>query len=167
MSTTSIRPARAGDLPFIRTMLYEAAFWRPDTERPTMDEALRRPELAVYLDGWGRPGDQGLIAHAAEQPTGAVWVRCFDDRSHGYGYIDQHTPELTIAVHPRHRRQGIARALLLAMLTHLGRAGVAAVSLSVEDENPARLLYEQQGFSVHARSAAATTMIRRVDAHRA
>jgi ribosomal protein S18 acetylase RimI-like enzyme len=164
MSAASIRPARAADLPFMRAMLYEAAFWRPDSDRPGIDEALRHPELAVYLDGWGRPGDLGLIAHVGGHPTGAVWVRSFLDQSHGYGYIDEHTPELTIAVRPQHRRQGIARALLQAMLAQLGRNGIEAVSLSVEDDNPARALYVQQGFGVHARSTGAATLIRRVDA---
>jgi len=160
MPASSLRPARASDLAFLRSMLHEAAFWRPDSERPPLDEALRDPHLAVYLDGWGRDGDRGRIAEQDGDPLGAVWVRRFDDEAHGYGYVAEAIPELTIAVAPGHRRQGIGRALLEAVLADLRRDGTAAVSLSVETDNPARTLYEQVGFTLHRRETGAVTLIR-------
>lgn len=160
LPATSLRPARVSDLPFLRSMLYEAAFWRPDSERPPLEVALRDPHLAVYLDGWGRVGDRGRIVEQEDGPVGAVWVRFFDDEAHGYGYVAAAIPELTIAVAPGHRRQGIGGALLDAILDDLRRHGTGAVSLSVETDNPARTLYEQVGFTLHRRETGAVTLIR-------
>lgn len=160
MSTLAILPLDTEDLPFARQMLFEAAFWRPDSERPPRDETLQRPDLAVYLEGWGRPGDHGLIAHVSDQPAGAVWVRHFDQHRHGYGYIDDRTPELTLAVAASFRRRGIARCLLIALIVQQRLAGTERLSLSVEDDNPARILYEQLGFTVHQAKGGARTMVR-------
>jgi hypothetical protein len=97
LPSLAILPFGAEELPFARQMPYEAAFWRPGLERPPLEEALERPDLAGDLDG-GQPGDRGLIARVSDQPVGAVWVRRFDRDRHGYGYVDERTPELTLAV---------------------------------------------------------------------
>jgi len=159
-TTLAILPVDAHDLPFLRTMLYEAAFWRPDSPLPPLEEALGDPTLAVYLEEWGRPGDHGLVAHVCGSPAGAVWVRRFDEHRHGYGFVDADTPELTIAVAPAFRRRGLARCLLSAMIAQQRLAGTSRLSLSVEDDNPARTLYEQHGFVTHDAADGARTMTR-------
>ena len=155
-----IVPAEVADLPFLRRMLYEAAFWRAEQDRPPLDDALIQPELAVYLDGWGRHGDVGLIAHIAERPAGAVWVRNFDRDRHGYGYLDDRTPELTLAVAPPYRRRGIGGQLLARLLADPRLWDTARVSLSVEADNPAVSLYEHAGFEVVEEDGGAMTMVR-------
>ena len=155
-----IVPAGVADLPFLRRMLYEAACWRGDAQRPPLDDALAQPELAVYLDGWGRPGDVGLIAHVEAGPAGAVWVRRFDRHRHGYGYLDAHTPELTLAVAQPYRRQGIGGQLVARLLADPRLRGTARVSLSMEADNPAVALYEHAGFEVVERGGGALTMVR-------
>jgi hypothetical protein len=72
MTSFSILPVTAADLPFVREMLHGAAFWRDTAGAPPVEEALRRPELARYVDGWGRPGDAGLVARVGDDPAGAV-----------------------------------------------------------------------------------------------
>lgn len=160
MQNLSLRPISNDDLTFARQMLYEAAFWRGEADAAPADEALQRSDLARYIEGWGRPGDRGLIARVSEAPTGAVWVRLFDDADHGYGYIDNQTPELSIAVAKDHRRCGIGRSLLTAMLAQACLDGVARVSLSVEKDNPARSLYASVGFVPTGTVGDAVTMIR-------
>ena len=160
VTTLSILPADLQALPFLGAMLYEAAFWRPGSPRPPPEEALGDPTLAVYLEGWGRPGDHGLVAHVRGSPVGAVWVRHFDEHRHGYGFVDADTPELTIAVSPASRRRGLARCLLSAIIAEQRLAGTRRLSLSVEDDNPARTLYEQHGFVTHDAAEGARTMIR-------
>ena len=155
-----IVPAGVADLPFLRRMLYEAACWRDDLQRPPIDDVLAVPEVAVYLDGWGRPGDVGLIAHVAAAPAGAVWVRRFDRHRHGYGYLDAHTPELTLAVAQPYRRQGIGGQLVARLLADPRLRGTSRVSLSVEADNPAVALYEHAGFEVVDRARGALTMVR-------
>ena len=52
-----------------------------------------------------------------------------------------------VAVHPNHRRQGIARALTIHALKHLGRMGDSEVWLQVRHNNPSAIhLYQSVGF---------------------
>lgn len=158
MTSLSLQPIRADDLSFVGEMLRAAAFWRDTGAAPPVADLLREPDLALYLEGWGRPGDAGLLARVEGAPVGAVWVRRFRDDLHGYGYLDVATPELSIAVAEGRRGCGIGRCLLTAMLVQLRLSGVARVSLSVEDDNPARALYERVGFVPVRAADGATTM---------
>lgn len=160
MPTLSLLPIVYDDLPFVRTMLYEAAFWRSTSNAPPLNEALRQPELAGYVDGWGRHGDQGLIARIETTPVGAVWIRRFTDDDHGYGYLDEDTPELSIAVETDQRGIGIGRCLGTAMLTQARLNGITRISLSVENDNPARSLYDDLGFMPVAAVGGSVTMAR-------
>jgi ribosomal protein S18 acetylase RimI-like enzyme len=119
-------------------MLYEAFAWRGDPRFPPLDEALARPEIARYVDGWGRAGDVGVVAHG---DVGAAWVRLFTDDDHGYGFVAADIPELSIGVAKEARGRGVGTALLEELLTRVGN-----VSLSVETDNPAVRLYERLGF---------------------
>ncbi len=163
MTSLAILPITAADVGFLEAMLVEAAYWRQDTPRPPVAEVLHDPDLAVYLEGWGRRGDHGLVARVSDGPAGAVWVRSFDRDRHGYGYVDDRIPELTIAVDAPHRRRGIARCLMSSMLAHQRLNGVPAVSLSVERENPAVTLYAQLGFEVHEQTSSDQTMVCRLE----
>lgn len=143
-------------------MVYEAAFWRGESGDPSVDEALGKPDLARYVEDWGRPGDRGLVARVGGASMGAVWVRLFDDQEHGYGYIDDQTPELSIGVVEEHRGRGIGRCLLTAMFAQARLDGFAGLSLSVEADNPARSLYEGLGFMPVDTADGALTMARRL-----
>jgi ribosomal-protein-alanine N-acetyltransferase len=58
----------------------------------------------------------------------------------------------TIAVDRPHRRQGLATRLMRRVMMEAARRGAARATLEVRASNePARLLYEQLGFSVTAR----------------
>jgi ribosomal protein S18 acetylase RimI-like enzyme len=141
-------------------MLYEAATWRPGSLRPSVEEVLSDPEVAVYISGWGRPGDEGLIAEAAAgEPVGAAWYRLFSQDAHGFGFVNEATPEVTIAVREAFRGRGIGTALLDGLIACARRRGLPALSLSVEPDNPAVHLYERTAFRV-VQSGKALTMIR-------
>ena len=156
-----IRDASPGDVPFLRAMLYEAAYWRPETPRPDIDAALAQPHLAKLLEEWGtRPGDTAVIAVAQDgTPTGAAWYRFWTDADHSYGYVDELTPEIGIGVVREYRRQGIGRALLRALLDRALASGLQRVSLSVETDNPAQHLYTALGFQTIGTLGTAYTMI--------
>ncbi len=73
-------------------MLYEAARWNPDWPREPMEEVLAEPMLTRFHQGWGRPGDAGVIAELDGVPVGAAWYRLFCVEEPGYGFVDKKIP---------------------------------------------------------------------------
>jgi ribosomal protein S18 acetylase RimI-like enzyme len=122
---------------------------------------LSTPELGRYVRGWGRPDDVGLLAVDAEtgQPVGAAWLRLMTREEAGYGYVDDETPELSIAVLPRYRGKGAGTLLLTRLLGDAERM-YKAISLSVSGDNPAVRLYERLGFEAVSSSGTSLTMKR-------
>ncbi len=133
-----LRDANGDDLSLLRALLLEAAFWRADVARPSIEQVLTDPELARYVEGFGRAGDFGLVAVEGAQPRGAAWWRYFRATAPGYGFVDDATPEVTVAVFPTHRGQGIGTALLTA-LTEVARGrtiGSSALAWSATTPRP-------------------------------
>jgi ribosomal protein S18 acetylase RimI-like enzyme len=103
--------------------------------------------LERYVAGWGRRGDDALVAIDEFQPVGAAWFRLFEADEPGYGFVDENTPELTIAIVPSRRGKGLGEQLLVSLLDRAREEGYARISLSVEADNAAIRLYEQHGFT--------------------
>jgi ribosomal protein S18 acetylase RimI-like enzyme len=154
------RLARDEDFTFLATMLGEAAVWRPSKPTPTGDQVLADPRYAMYLAGWPRRGDYGLVAEQ-HGPLGAAWYRTYTEAIHGYGFVAEDVPELSIAVIATRRREGIGRQLLTELINASVGQGHPALSLSVNDENPARDLYASVGFVEVEKRESSSTMIRR------
>jgi ribosomal protein S18 acetylase RimI-like enzyme len=108
-----IRPIKREDTPFLWEMLYQAIHVTPLAEPPPR-EILLRPEIRRYLQDWGQPHDSGFVAEEplTAEPIGAAWLRLFVGDQKGYGYVDDETPELTVAVVPECRGKGIGTRLL-------------------------------------------------------
>ncbi len=141
----SLRPATLDDVPFLWDMLYYAAHLSEDGV--TSSEAARdHPWLDMWVKDWGRAGDQGVIAFDAvtQRKLGAAWLRLLP-AGFSTGYIDDHTPELAIAVAPECIGQGVGSAML-GMLIESVKGEVPAIVLTVRHGNPARRLYERHGF---------------------
>jgi GNAT superfamily N-acetyltransferase len=135
--------------------------WRPGAPPPTPEALASDPYHARYIGGWGRPGDVAVVADVDGRPVGAAWYRTFSADEPGYGFLDEGTPEISIAVEPEQRGRGVGTALLRALCRRAKRDGLEALSLSVERENPALRLYERIGFVEVEGTADACTM--RVD----
>ena len=159
MKDLRFRPAAAEDFTFLATMLGESAVWRPDKRTPTGDEVLADARYAMYLAGWPRQGDYGLVAEQ-DGPVGAAWYRTFTETSHGHGFVTTDVPELAIAVIASRRHEGIGRRLLADLIEASIAQGYPAISLSVAGDNPARRLYESSGFVPVEQHGTSLTMIR-------
>lgn len=148
MPTTHLRPALDDDRAFLAAMLAEAFNWSPDHPPIPIADLLSSEHIALYVDGWKRAGDVGVIAESATgSPVGAAWYRQYTQASHGYGFVDESTPEITIGVIAGARGRGIGRRLMEDLIQQASGSGLHALSLSVEPHNvPARSLYERLGF---------------------
>ena len=127
-------------------MLYAALAWRPGVELPPVEWVLAHPQVVVFHEGWGRPGDTALVAEENGRRLGVVWYRLFTEAEHGAGYVDEETPELAVAVVDGSRSRGIGRRLMEAVHERAHDDGISRISLSVDPDNPARRLYEALGY---------------------
>ena len=105
------------------------------------------PVVAAHLLGWQRLQDFGFIAERNGPAIGAAWVRQFSSDEEPALYIDEQTPEVSIAVREQARGQGVGQMLLRALIAEAGRRGVG-LCLNVRHDNPALRLYERVGFQV-------------------
>ncbi|RKR93140.1 ribosomal protein S18 acetylase RimI-like enzyme [Micromonospora pisi] len=154
-----LRAATPDDLELLHRLLFEAFNW---ADEPALSRAQMEadPQVMHYVTGWQRPSDFGTVAiDEAGEPLGAVWARVFPADDPGYGFVDVDVPELSMAVLPGHRGQGIGRALLRAVAGQALALGWEQVSLSVEDDNRAASLYASVGFRVVGRNGGSDTMV--------
>jgi len=143
-----LRPVEDHDVRFLRDMLRHAYHWRlsEDSERP----------VYRYVQNWGRPGDAGVIALEGPHAYGAAWYRLFTADEPGFGFVDEQTPELTIAIVPSRRGKGAGKELLEALLARAREDGYAAISLSTDPAQ--RAYYERFGFETVGETPHAVTM---------
>jgi len=144
-----LRQVDRQDTRFLRDMLRHAYHWRiaEDPDKP----------LYRYVENWGRPGDAGVIALTGPNPYGAAWYRLFPTSAAGFGFVDEQTPELTLAVVPSHRGHGSGGELLEALLEQARNDGFPRVSLSAEAGQTG--FYERHGFRELGRDERTVTMV--------
>jgi ribosomal protein S18 acetylase RimI-like enzyme len=119
--------------------------------------------VSRYVDRWGRPGDTAVVGLEGATPVGAAWFRLYSADEPGFGFLDEQTPELSIAVVPSRRHHGYGSELLSALLAKARDAGFGEISLSVDAGNPAIGLYERYGFREVGREGQAITMRANLD----
>jgi ribosomal protein S18 acetylase RimI-like enzyme len=148
----AIRPLTTADEPILWEMLYQALH---TSEGGPPREAVKRPEFARYVNGWGRPDDAGFVAHDKQsgQLLGAVWFRRLSDQTDA-------PPDLAFAVKPGLRRRGIGAALLTQLVKAYPEQSTIVIRASAN--NPAVRLYERFGFKIVKQSERSVTMKREV-----
>ena len=157
-----IRPGTTEDHPFLEKMLFEAIFWNPTTAKPNMNDFFKETKLNRFLSNWGRPGDKSSIAEKGGLPIGAAWYRFFKAEEGSYGFVDENTPEIGMAISKDHRSQGIGRKLLRSLISEAQREGFELLSLSVDPANFALKLYESEGFFKVGESGTSWTLLRKL-----
>jgi GNAT superfamily N-acetyltransferase len=158
VTTSTIRPITPIDESFLWEMLYQAIYVPNGQPAPSRD-IIQLPEIARYVENWGKPGDRGFLALNARtnQPIGAIWVRLFPIETPGFGYVDASSPELAMAVLPSDRGQGIGTQLLTTLI---GSQPEESLCLSVSEGNPVVRLYQRFGFAIVGPANGSITMKR-------
>ncbi|RPI99430.1 MAG: GNAT family N-acetyltransferase, partial [Chloroflexi bacterium] len=136
---------------------YTLAPWQ--AERQTEIEQVAAAAYRDSVEGIAVPDPQGSRAvenlrKLCADPGG--WnadasLMVMDKRSSAVGYVAVlkagHEAQIEdLAVHPSHRRRGLARVLLVRAMTIAQRQKQSAVTLSVTARNPVCALYNQLGF---------------------
>jgi len=142
-----IRELKQTEIPILWDFTYEAIFQR-DPENLIPRAVLEEPEIRVFYEDFGKPGDLCFVAEAEGKLIGAVWTRILSGEVRGFGNIDPYTPEFAISVYGDYRGQGIGTALMEHMLGALRERGYTKTSLAVQKDNYAVRMYEAVGFSV-------------------
>jgi GNAT superfamily N-acetyltransferase len=157
-----LRPVSPADLTFLAEMMLLAAF----PPGPLPEGASQMPHVTRWLEGWGCPGDVGVIAWHDRERLGAAWCRVLADvlarDSEG-----RPLPELVIAVAPDHQARGVGTHLLEGLARAASDVGHTAVSLTVNARNPALRLYERAGFQIVRRDSDRLTMVKSLGAQEA
>lgn len=146
MAEVLIRPAVQDDLEVLWDFLAIAAY------EPAAAAAEAVPIVAAHLAGWKRQQDFGFVAERQRTAVGAIWARQFSPEEDPAFYVDERTPEISVAVRQQARGQGIGQRLLHALIAEAARRGVR-LCLNVRHDNPARRLYERMGFRIVPGSA--------------
>jgi ribosomal protein S18 acetylase RimI-like enzyme len=159
-----LRESQQSDMPFMRQMLYEAVFWRPNPNRPSFEEGLAASEVSNALVDWGkRDGDIAVIALVDSTPAGAAWYRFYADDSFIRGYIEESIPALAIAVHKDYRRLGIGERMVNWLIDHASKHNIQRISLMVSKDNHAINLYRKCGFLEYADEGDSLLMLRKIE----
>lgn len=138
----------------------------PGCTAPSPELVIRRAgltDLAAIADLEGRcladPWPPGALAEELAHPLGlALLAEEGTGRTRAYAAFRLGPGEaelMRLAVHPRHRRRGIAGALVTAGLERLVHRGITRCYLEVREGNlAARRLYETLGFHAVGRRRA-------------
>ncbi len=143
-----------GDGLLLRLATWLNVNWRG--ERFTVAQVDADPHLAAY---YRTPPAFGLVSTTDDLPTGVVWVTLFPPEAPGYGFVATGVPELSVCVLPGYRGAGLGAGLVEAAIAEARRRSLPALALSVEEGNPARLLYERLGFAPAASAADPGTLV--------
>ncbi|NRF95205.1 GNAT family N-acetyltransferase [Paenibacillus frigoriresistens] len=142
---------------FFMDMHYESIYVLEG--KPSKNVLLNDPNIKKYSEGWGRKGDRALVALIENKPVGAVWYRLFGESNKGYGYVDNETPELGIAILPDFKKQGIGTILMKQIQQQAITDGYKSLSLSVDPDNHMAVrLYEKLGFETFGMSGTSRVM---------
>ena len=133
-----------------------------DGTRFTLDDMDASDEIAHYYASFPSGGDFGLVDLEGDAPRAVGWLVFPSQEDPGYGFVDADIPELSLTTFPEFRGRGIGSGLLRELIAMASARSLAGISLSVEDGNAARRLYERAGFRVVGRSGDSDTMLLRL-----
>lgn len=152
ISKTNIRKINISrDLDKVADLIEQCFPIHLDHDGQTYIREMRKTAREMRLLGWvsslpefGSGRVPGFVWEEEGQILGNLSLIQFKDQGKNISLI------ANVAVHPDHRRKGIARALTNHALTYLRQNHISQVWLQVRDDNPAACqLYRSTGFADH------------------
>ncbi|MFJ5768702.1 GNAT family N-acetyltransferase [Psychrobacillus sp. NPDC093180] len=143
-----VRYLKENEKNFFLEILYESIYIEEE-RKPSIEVLLYTNEFIKYHQDLGRKGDTVLVATDDQlgTPIGAVWYRLFSSEKRGYGYVDDYTPELGIALKKEARGKGLGNKLMRAIMEEAKNNNFRRLSLSVDIDNTNAInLYRRLGF---------------------
>lgn len=157
------RMIKPSEYQFLEEMLYEALFV-PLGQPKFPKSIIENPDIKKYVENWNQKEDDlAIVGVKNHELVGAIWGRKFDERTKGYGFVDEGIPEISMAVKEAYRNQGIGTALLNKIENGFSKMGIIKLSLSVDKLNPAKKLYERCGYKLFEEQETAVTMIKQLN----
>lgn len=156
MAPMALRPLSQDDRALLRKATLANMNW--SAFRFTFDDVDGSNELSHYFTAFPSDRDFGLLDYEGDAVRAVAWLVFLPESDPGYGFIDTDIPELSITTFEGFRGQGIGGALLSRLVDLARSRGLRGISLSVEDGNDARRLYDRAGFRVVGRNGASDTM---------
>jgi len=153
----ALRELTDHDRPLLRQATLANMNW--NASRFTFDDVDGMPDIAHYYTAFPAERDFGLVDDDAGTVRAVAWLVFLPEDEPGYGFVDADTPELSITTFEGFRGRGIGGALLAQLIALAQSRGLERLSLSVEDGNNARHLYERAGFRVVGRNGGSDTML--------
>ncbi len=141
---SSVRPLSSRDGDALRAATLGNMNWCG--ERFSREDVLADPAIAHYTVFEPERGDFSFIMVDPSGVVGVAWAQFLGTGNPGYGFVAADVPEASLWVAPECRGAGQGRRLLRMLLAESAARGHDRVSLSVEDGNRARDLYESEGF---------------------
>lgn len=114
-----IRPLKDTETWFLDKMLYNAIFVPPGKEK-LPDDIIGHPEISKYIRNFGKEGDICFVAELDGELVGAIWSRLYDEENKAYGFVDEYTPEIAMAVYEQYRNKGIGTLMLKIIIKKTG-----------------------------------------------
>lgn len=127
----SIRRARATDLPAVYAG--ELDYIR---QIEPQQEARWKEGMYWHIKQWTTDLDRMFVAQCDDGIGGYCFWEVRDDAA----------VLASIYVAPKHRREGLGKQLLTQFIEDAQATGFGTLTLGVKPENPARYLYERNGF---------------------
>lgn len=152
----TIRPLSSADRPLLREATLANMNW--NGEKFTFHDVDAAHAISHYFTNFPSGRDFGLAHHDEDVIRAVAWLVFLPVEDPGYGFVDEETPELSIMTFTGSRGQGIGSTLLSEIINEARRRDITGISLSVEDGNDARRIYERAGFDVVGRNGSSDTM---------
>ncbi|WP_235298842.1 GNAT family N-acetyltransferase [Portibacter marinus] len=144
LKNITIRPLRTSNIEFLREMIVRS--FSISNELFTSSK-IDENDVVRYYENWDSKKEIGYIARYEDKDIGAIWCRKLPYYNQGFGYVEDHIPEMGIGVYYEYRGRGIGQMLMDHLFTRLKHMGEYAISVFVVNDSPAKRAYLKNGFN--------------------